>query len=383
MKPLYPLAIILVVVFTGFSLTGCCSGKLSDDDIDRIATKVAEKVYPKIAADLHKEFALLKGDEVADKTPALKPVKIDTDTSQKKKEADFLPGPVNPLTATGMSDFKKKQNSPVVITLNKHPLINRDQFYEIYKHMTKLYPISALKTANTEEILKHIVKVELMAAEATTQGLNKNETFLRSLHRPLTNAVITLLVGDIEQEEKPITDEIIKEHYIKTKAVYRTRPYLSANMIEINDLEYTPRGKTEKLKSEDLLKKLRENTENFSSIAKEISLSPTFKLGGKMDRIYPGDLSIEVNSLLKKAEINKILDPIKVRNGHYIIFQVTARHKEAIKPFELVKESIRASLLQKKRIRAMNILKGTNLLCLLSIESRESFLKVQGVRWTC
>jgi hypothetical protein len=68
-----------------------------------------------------------------------------------------------------------------------------------------------------------------------------------------------------------------------------------------------------------------------------------------MDRIYPGDLDHEVNELLKKAEINKILDPIKVLNGNYVIFQVTARHEEATKPFELVKESIKMNLLQKRR----------------------------------
>ena len=366
------LIIIFFLLSTGLMLNGCNSNKLTDEQINAIAKKVSEEVYPKLKADLHKEIALLKESEMIKDSQILS-VKKDQKSNKTDKSPDnqvansntntttdnpsFIPGPVNPKTATGLN----KNSNNVVVTLNNHALMTKTHFDEVYSHITKLYPVSALKTASRTQVLEHIKKVEIMAAQATLDGANKDKAFLTSLQRPLTNVVISLLIGDEDNKKTQITDEVLKKHYDATKAIYRTRPYISANIIELPSLEFTPREeikitkgvKNKIVKASELIEMLRKNPETFNETAKKVSINPSYKLGGKMDRIYPGDLSKDVHEKLMEAPINEILDPIKVVNGHYAVFQVTARHKEATKPFELVKGSIRDTLVKKQRLKSI------------------------------
>ncbi len=320
---------IFIMLFLSISLlAGCGRQPMSNEEMNEIAKRLDERLYPKLSGLIQQEFVRLRKElKTADKTLVSKPIIT----------------PTTPPKATSTPVPTKKEKPILAIQGGTH--MELAQFEDIYRHKTKISPQPQWKNLTRRQIFDSVVNVELLASHAATLRLQEQQAFQHWAGTALSNEVINLLFGDAEKAQPPIDEKQLREHYEQTKALYKTQPYITAYTIEVATLK----------EAEELRKELQAKPEQFSEVAQKRSLHLASKrIGGKMDRIYPGILPKALYQKLQGAKLNDILPPEKTQDGKFALYKVTAKHAAATSPFEIVKGQVLRWVREKRRDQIFN-----------------------------
>jgi len=315
-------SVVLLVSCTLVSLAGCGGGPLSDDDVERIARRVDERIYPKLTAIIQQEFVALKEDV------------------RRSRETAALAVPATPIRTTSTPvEAPTGDDAVVVLSIQGGTKLTEAQFEDIYVHKTRLMPNPQFRNLTRRQVFDSVCNVELLATHAATERVQETSAFQQWAGSQLTNEMITLLFGDLERQQPPLDETTIRRHYEQTKVLYRTQPYLTVYVLEVGDEN----------RADELYRTLQQHPDKFTELVQAHSTHPSKSLDGRLDRIYPGVLSADLYHRLEQATLDTVLEPWKTQSGQFAIYKVTARHAAATSPYEVVRGQVLKALQERRR----------------------------------
>ena len=156
---------------------------------------------------------------------------------------------------------------------------------------------------------------------------------------------VVKFVEYLQMKEFVISDEEAKEYYEKNKAT-------DINLQNVGQATFTHIESDTLEKAQGVLEKLKAGGD-IKELAKTESIAKDAKQGGYMIKIGFGVIQrrfgSEIAAQIEKAELNKLIGPLKNKNEKYEIISVESLKKTEILPLEKARKKIDATLLGKKR----------------------------------
>lgn len=166
---------------------------------------------------------------------------------------------------------------------------------------------------------------------------------LDDLKRNIERSIVRrqILNRDIEAKVA-VTESEARAEYDRRIADYTRPPTVSLLEILVKE-----EGGSDSLpRAQEILERARKG-EDFSSLARATSASPTRATGGDLGKLAHGDLNPELEKIAFALPIGAVSDPIRTQGG-YRILKVTARTELSVVPFEQAKDEIKQSLMQQR-----------------------------------
>ncbi|MEI8355122.1 MAG: peptidylprolyl isomerase [Deltaproteobacteria bacterium] len=183
-----------------------------------------------------------------------------------------------------------------------------------------------------KELLDSMIVRELVLEQARKDGVDKSKEVVNKLEDLKKRVIVeAYLKKKIEQDIK-ITDADMKAFYDKNIEKFKTPDQVKASHILV---------KSEK-EAQDILAQLKKGG-NFEELAKKNSTDATAAKGGDLGWFSKGSMVPEFEKVaftLKEGQLSGI---VKTQFGFHII-KVTGKRPAGVRPFDEVKEQIRAAI---------------------------------------
>src|SRR5437867_429388 len=185
------------------------------------------------------------------------------------------------------------------------------------------------------QFVENLVMNDLLYAEGTQAGYDKDPEITRQVD-DLRKRLVVQRVMRKYQTPPTVTDEQVKAQYDQNPVFYSTTQ-VRASHILVKD-EDTAR---------QLLAEVKAHPEKFADLAREKSTDTvSAKKGGDLGTFSPGRMVPEFEKVAFALHPGEISDVVKTQYGYHIIM-VAERKDGEPKPFDQVKEQIRAALRNK------------------------------------
>ena len=185
------------------------------------------------------------------------------------------------------------------------------------------------------QFVENLAVNDLLYAEGAQAGYDKDPEIARQVD-DLRKRLVVQRVMRKYQTPPTITDEQVKAQYDQNPILYSTAQ-VHASHILVKD-EDTAR---------QLLAEVKAHPEKFADLASEKSTDTiSAKKGGDLGTFSPGRMVPEFDKVAFALHPGEISDVVKTQYGYHIIM-VAERKEGEPKPFDQVKEQIRASLRNK------------------------------------
>ncbi|HLK11604.1 MAG TPA: peptidylprolyl isomerase [Candidatus Binatia bacterium] len=182
------------------------------------------------------------------------------------------------------------------------------------------------------QFVENMILNDLLFEEGKTDGYDRDPDVERQVN-DLRKRLVVQKVMRKYQTPPEITDEQARAYYDENKALYSTTQ-VRASHILVKDEDT----------AKQILAELRAHPERFAEIAKEKSIdTASAAKGGDLGLFGPGRMVPDFERVAFALDVGKISDVVKTQYGYHIIM-VTERKEGEQKPFEQVKEQIKATL---------------------------------------
>lgn len=204
-----------------------------------------------------------------------------------------------------------------------------------------------------EELLKSIMMVRIMAAEAKKENLDKQKEFAEAttlmVERELANYFVKVNFVD---KEVMVTDEEIKAEYEKNKEKYKVGESVRAShiLIPVDEKMGDAEKAAQKAKAEAILVKAGAQGADFAALAKEFSSCPSKENGGDLGYFTRGEMVEEFEAAAFEGEAGKVLLKVVQTSYGYHIIKVVDKKGAGYKEIADVKEELKESLINEKRM---------------------------------
>lgn len=204
-----------------------------------------------------------------------------------------------------------------------------------------------------EELLKSIMMVRIMAAEAKKENLDKQKEFAEAttlmVERELANYFVKVNFVD---KEVMVTDEEIKAEYEKNKEKYKVGESVRAShiLIPVDEKMGDAEKAAQKAKAEAILVKAGAQGADFAALAKEFSSCPSKENGGDLGYFTRGEMVEEFEAAAFEGEAGKVLTKVVQTSYGYHIIKVVDKKGAGYKEIADVKEELKESLINEKRM---------------------------------
>jgi len=232
----------------------------------------------------------------------------------------------------------------------------------------------ALRDTDPKKVVRFVdfwIQMELLYEEAQRRGITEHgeAAFLAELDMKKRFGPYITRSRDVEM----ITDKELKDYYNKNKL---TDPatYIPA-VFSFSHI----RVKTQK-EAENVIKLIK-NGEDFNELAKKISIAKDASRGGKIpkrehgmiERVY-GKAFFEA---LERAKVGQVTGPVQV-DDCYEIIRLERHTPKKLRPYEKIKNNLRAKLLRERRKAAFDdLMKELKEKTRYTIEKSDAFLKME------
>jgi len=185
------------------------------------------------------------------------------------------------------------------------------------------------------QFIENLVVNDLLYAEGTQAGYDKDPEITRQVD-DLRRRLVVQRVMRKYQAPSAVTDEQVKAQYDQNPALYSTTQ-VHASHILVKDED----------SARQLLAEVKAHPEKFADLASEKSTDTiSAKKGGDLGTFSPGRMVPEFDKVAFALKPGEISDVVKTQYGYHIIM-VTERKDGEPRPFDQVKEHIRAALRNK------------------------------------
>lgn len=245
---------------------------------------------------------------------------------------------------TGTGAKEEKKSGPVLAEVNGSTITAGDYKKEVEALPPYLKPM-AESAEGKKELLDTMVVRELILQEARKEGIDKSQAVADKLEELKNRIIVEAYLKKKVEEQAKIGDAELKEFYDKNKEKFRTGEQVHASHILV---------KTEP-EAQDILKQLKAGG-NFEELAKKHSIDAAAAKGGDLGWFGKGAMLPEFEKAvfgLKEGETSGI---VKTKYGYHII-KLTGKRPAGVRPFEEVKEQIKAAILPEKQQEVFKKLK--------------------------
>jgi len=246
---------------------------------------------------------------------------------QGKKEEGSAPA--------GVSGTAAPENAgEVIATYGNHKLTSG----QIMRELERLPPPSRTYLAVPErkrQFVDNLIMNDLLFDEGRQAGYDRDPEIERQVE-DLRKRLVVQRVMRQYQAPPTVTDEQVKAYYDANPDIYSTTQ-IHASHILVKDEETAKQIRDE----------LRAHPEKFADLAKEKSIdTTTAQKGGDLGTFGQGRMVPDFERAAFSLKAGQVSDVVKTQYGYHIIM-VTERKEGERKPFDQVKEQIRAMLRNK------------------------------------
>jgi peptidyl-prolyl cis-trans isomerase C len=185
------------------------------------------------------------------------------------------------------------------------------------------------------QFVENLILNDLLFTEAEKQGYANDPDIERQVQDMRKRLVVQRLMRDY-QKPPEITDEQAKQYYDDNPNLYSTTQIRASHiLVRDEDTAKAIRGELEK------------DPSKFAEIAKAQSIDKTSGAkGGDLGKFGQGRMVPDFERVAFSLKVGEISQPVKTQYGWHII-TVTERDEGQRRPFEQVKEQIKATLRNK------------------------------------
>jgi peptidyl-prolyl cis-trans isomerase C len=212
---------------------------------------------------------------------------------------------------------------------------------EDYKKEVETLPPYLKPMADTpegkKELLETMIIRELILQQAQKDGIDKGPAVAAKLEDLKKRVVVEAYLKKKVEEQANITDADLQKFYEQNKEKFKTGEQVHASHILV---------KTEK-ESQDILAQIKKGG-NFEELAKKHSIDGAAAKGGDLGWFGKGSMIPEFEKVvfgLKEGELSGV---VKTQFGYHII-KLTGKRPAGTRPFDEVKEQIKAAMLPEKQ----------------------------------
>lgn len=221
-----------------------------------------------------------------------------------------------------------------------------DQKKQLLEYMVQMKVFAKKGTYNNDEIAKevdkNIAQIKEQLKDQYADALKKENLTEETLKEKMTQSTIYKKVSADIVKDISISDEDVKKNYEENKDVkYINKPGADMYHILLKDEETAKKAKARLDKGED-----------FKKVSDEMSEDPGAKAQGGSLGFVEYDTKEMVKEFMDGAKTLKEGEtsaPVKSQFGYHIIRVKNVKTTGSVKPFEEVKDSIKAELEQRAR----------------------------------
>jgi peptidyl-prolyl cis-trans isomerase C len=185
------------------------------------------------------------------------------------------------------------------------------------------------------QFVENLILNDLLFEEGKKQGYDKDPDIDRQVADMRKRLVVQKLMREL-QKPPEITDEQAKQYYDDNPTLYSTTQ-IKASHILVKDEET----------AKEIRAQLEKDPSKFAELAKEKSTDRTSGArGGDLGKFAQGRMVPEFEKVAFALKVDELSQPVKTQYGWHIIL-VTEREEGERKPFDQVKEQIRATMRNK------------------------------------
>jgi peptidyl-prolyl cis-trans isomerase C len=188
-----------------------------------------------------------------------------------------------------------------------------------------------------KELLETMISRELILQQAQKDGIDKSPAVADKLEDLKKRVVVEAYLKKKVEEQANITDADLQKFYEQNKEKFKTGEQVHASHILV---------KTEK-EAQDILAQIKKGG-NFEELAKKHSIDGAAAKGGDLGWFGKGSMIPEFEKVvfgLKEGELSGV---VKTQFGYHII-KLTGKRAAGTRPFDEVKEQIKAAMLPEKQ----------------------------------
>ncbi len=185
------------------------------------------------------------------------------------------------------------------------------------------------------QFVENMILNELLYAEGQRQGFDKDEDIDRQVNDLRRRLVVQRVVREF-QKPPEITDEQAKQYYDDNPNLYSSTQIRASHILVKDEAQ-----------AKEIRDQVKADPSKFAEIAKEKSTDKTSGAkGGDLGMFGQGRMVPEFERAAFSLKPNEISDVVKTQYGYHIILVVERKEGER-RPFDQVKEQIKATLRNK------------------------------------
>ncbi len=233
---------------------------------------------------------------------------------------------------------ENNSNSNESLAIINGEIITLEQFEQFWSLIPDNYKVQL----NKEDILDQLITQTLLIQNADELNLREDP----EISFQIKNAVDQILIQSLLQKEIiekiSLTDEDINTYYEENKENYWQEEEIHALNILVED----------QAQAEDIVNQLNEGND-FSTLAKEFSISSSASEGGDIGFVTKGTLKTEIEDQLFILNPGEVSEIIPTENGFHI-FKVLEKNPSGYLGFDEVKNEIEGQLLPLRQQEAFD-----------------------------
>lgn len=188
-----------------------------------------------------------------------------------------------------------------------------------------------------QQYLEQLIALRMFAKLGEEENLDETDEFKEILESAKKDILAQMAIAGILKGIH-VTDEEAEDYYKANKRQFSKGETVRAKHILVAEEE----------KCSEVLAWIESGAKTFEEAAKEVSTCPSGQSGGDLGEFGKGQMVPEFEKAAFDAEIGKIVGPVKTNFGYHLI-KVEEKNDASETPYEEVKDSIKARMLQQKQ----------------------------------
>ena len=190
-----------------------------------------------------------------------------------------------------------------------------------------------------KKLVEEMVNQAMLYNQALDEKLDESDEYKLEMAKAKENILTNMAFKNALKCDEP-TDEELKNYYEEFKDEFSEAESRSASHILVKD----------EAKAKELKAKI-DAGEDFASLAKDHSSCPSKANGGDLGTFQRGQMVKEFDDKVFSMDLGEVSEPVKTQFGYHII-KLNKINEAKIRPFEEVKDEVRAHVMQIKQMNA-------------------------------
>ena len=234
------------------------------------------------------------------------------------------------------STTETKKEGQVVAEINGSAITTGD-YNEELKNLPEYLKNMAETPQGRKEMLDTMVIRELILQQAAKDGLDKSPELARKLEDLKKRLIVEAFLKKRVETDAKVGDEDLKKFYEQNKDKFKTGEQVRASHILV---------KSEK-EAKDVLGQIKAGG-NFEELAKKYSVDASAAHGGDLGWFGKGSMVPAFEKAVMGLKEGQVSDVVKSDFGYHII-KLTGKRAAGVRPFEEVKDQIKAAIMPSKQ----------------------------------